>query len=60
MSFVKTSQGVIINTDDSYYKAIVAQRESEKRAREMQIKMQDLEGELSEIRDLLKQVINRK
>lgn len=60
MSFVKNPQGVIINTDDSYYKAIVAQRESEKKAREMQVKMQSLEGELSEIRDLLKQVINRK
>ena len=60
MSFVKTAQGVIINTDDSYYKAVVAQRESEKRAREMHSKISDLESELSEIRDLLKQVINRK
>jgi hypothetical protein len=60
MSFVKTTQGVIINTDDSYYKAIVAQRESEKKAREMETKMQDLESEITEIRDLLKQVINRK
>lgn len=60
MSFVKTSQGVIINTDDSYYRAIVAQRESEKQAREMCAKINDLEGELTEIRDLLKQVINRK
>lgn len=60
MSFVKTTQGVIINTDDSYYRAIVAQRESEKQAREMCAKINDLEGELSEIRDLLKQVINRK
>lgn len=60
MSFVKTAQGVIINTDDSYYRAIVAQRESEKQAREMCAKINDLEGELTEIRDLLKQVINRK
>ncbi len=60
MSFVKTTQGVIINTDDSYYKAIIAQRESEKKAREMETKMQDLESEITEIRDLLKQVINRK
>lgn len=60
MSFVKTTQGVIINTDESYYRAIVAQRESEKQAREMCAKINDLEGELSEIRDLLKQVINRK
>ncbi len=60
MSFVKTTQGVIINTDDSYYRAIVAQRESEKQAREMCAKINDLEGELTEIRDLLKQVINRK
>lgn len=60
MSFVKTSQGVIINTDDSYYKAVIAQRESEKKARDMKNKMQDLESEITEIRDLLKQVINRK
>lgn len=60
MSFVKTAQGVIINTDDSYYKAVIAQRESEKKAREMKNKMQDLESEITEIRDLLKQVINRK
>lgn len=59
MSFVKTPEGIIINTDVSYYKTVVAHRESEKNAREICAKMSDLEGELTEIRDLLKQVIHR-
>ena len=60
MSYVKNAQGIIINTDDSHYKAILAQRDSQKQAAELAIKMQALETELVDIRDLLQQVINRK
>ena len=59
MSFTKTRDGVIINTDVSYYTTVLAHRESEKHAREICEKINDLESELTEIRDLLKQVINR-
>ena len=58
MSFVRDSQGMIINTDDSYYEAIVAQRNSEKKAREVNLQVNELKNELSEIRTLLAQITN--
>jgi len=60
MSYVKTTHGIVINTDDSYYRAVLAQRESQKQAKELHGKLSSLESELAEIRDTLKQVINRK
>lgn len=59
MSYVRDSQGVIINTDDSYYKAIVGQRESDKRSREVSEEVNNLKDELTQIKALLAQVINR-
>jgi hypothetical protein len=59
MSFVRNTEGVIINTDDSYYRALVAQRESEKKARDVINKMSVLESELTEIRAMLAQITNR-
>ena len=60
MSYVKNTHGIVINTDDSYYRSIIAHRESQKQARELQGKLSSLESELIEIRDTLKQVLNRK
>ena len=59
MTYVRDSQGIIINTDDSYYKAIVGQRESDKRSREVSQEVNNLKDELTQIKALLAQVINR-
>ena len=59
MSYIRDSQGIIINTDDSYYKAIVGQRESDKRSREVSEEVNNLKDELTQIKALLAQVINR-
>lgn len=58
MSFVKTSSGMVINTDDSAYKAIVAQRESQKQARQLGAQVDSLKSELVEIRALLASITN--
>lgn len=59
MSYVRDSQGIIINTDDSYYRAIVGQRESDKRSRQVSEEVNNLKDELTQIKALLAQVINR-
>lgn len=59
MSFVRNSQGIIINTDDSYYRALLAQRESEKKARDVYEQVDTLKTELEQVKSLLAQVINR-
>ncbi len=53
-----TSSGAIINTNDSYYKQLVANRSQAKQTQEVCQKMKALEGELSEIKMLLQQVLN--
>ena len=50
----------IINTDDSHYRAILAQREARKKADELQKDVVALQNEMSEIRDLLQKVIDGK
>lgn len=55
-SFVKDDTGFIINTDDSHYRAILAARENEKRAKEAEQKFNRLEEELSQIKELLKKI----
>jgi hypothetical protein len=59
MNFVRDSKGIIINNDDSYYKALLAQRESDKKAKQVSEEMGNLKDELTEIKALLAQVINR-
>jgi hypothetical protein len=59
MSFIRDSQGILINTDDSYYKALLGQREADKRSREVSEEVNSLKNELTEIKALLAQVINR-
>ena len=48
--------GVIVNTDDSYYKAILAEREKE----EIKKNFRELEADLFQIKKLLADVINGK
>lgn len=47
----------VINTDDSYYKSILAARQGRKESEEMCNKLSALETELSEIKSLLEQFL---
>lgn len=59
MMFVKDpSTKMIINTDDSYYNSIVALRNSEKKEQTMVHQMTELQDELTEIKQLLQQVLD--
>ena len=53
-----TSSGAIINTNDSYYKQLVASRSQSKETQEVCQKMKALETELTQIKMMLQQVIN--
>lgn len=53
-----TSSGAIINTNDSYYKQLVASRSQAKQTQEVCQKMKALESELTEIKMMLQQVLN--
>jgi len=59
MSYVKDDSGVVINTDDSQYRAILAVRESRKREAQLKTEVEDLKGEISEIKSLLAQLVHR-
>lgn len=61
MTFMRDNgTGAIINTDDNYYKMILAKREEKKKAEVFRERMECLECELTEIKYLLKQVLNGK
>lgn len=61
MTFIRdVSTGAIINKDDNYYKMILAKRKEKQKADDFQERMYCLECELTEIKDLLKQVLNGK
>ena len=51
---------VVINTEDSYYKAIVARRQDKKKNQELEAEIKDIRSELSEIKSLLQQVVSGK
>jgi hypothetical protein len=51
---------VVINTEDSYYKAILARRQDKKKNYELENEISSLRSELSEIKDLLNQVLSGK
>tara|TARA_R110000822_G_scaffold5031_2_gene21763 strand:+ start:815 stop:997 length:183 start_codon:yes stop_codon:yes gene_type:complete len=59
MSYVKNSQGIVINNDDSHYKAILAQRDTQRQSQTLCVEIDNLKDELMEIKKLLAQVINR-
>jgi len=60
MTFVRDNgTGAIINTDDNYYRMILARREETKKTKDLQKELYCLKCELSEIKLLLNQVLNR-
>ena len=50
----------IINNEDSYYKDIVARRQDKKKNNELESELDTLRNELSEIKELLLQVVSGK
>ncbi len=50
----------IINMEDSYYKAIVARRHDQKKNNELESEIDSLRNELSDIKELLLQVVSGK
>lgn len=48
----------VINNEDSYYKAIVARRQDIKKKNELESEMDTLRTELTEIKELLQQVMS--
>jgi hypothetical protein len=61
MTFIRDdSTGAVINKDDNYYKMILAKREEKNKADSFQERMNCLECELTEIKNLLNQVLNGK
>lgn len=60
MTFIRDDiSGAIINTDDNHYKMILARREEKMKSLRLQEELDCLKCELSEIKDLLNQVLNR-
>lgn len=61
MAFVRDKQtGAVINTDDSYYRSILALRDSQKQAQMLCDELDSLKSEMATMRDLLKQVMDGK
>lgn len=61
MSFVKDLRsGVVINTDDTQYKAILSARQAQKEKNELNNKIEDLSNELNDIKLLLQQVLTNR
>jgi hypothetical protein len=61
VAFVKDTSGVIINTDEAQYQAILNARQAQKDAAELQSRLAKLESvvqDLSEIKTLLQQVLS--
>lgn len=51
---------VVINTDDGYYKAIVARRMDKQKTAKLENELEEVRSELCEIKALLQQVLNGK
>lgn len=49
---------IVINSEDSYYKAIVARRQDKKKNQELESEINNLREELTEIKTLLQQVVS--
>lgn len=57
--FKKTPEGIIINTDDTYYKQLKAMRSQRKQNEEIVKKVESLESDISEIKNILLQLVHR-
>jgi hypothetical protein len=55
-----TSTMAIINTDSSYYDTIVANRQQSSTIKEVQLQVESLRNEFSEIKTMLLQIIGNK
>jgi hypothetical protein len=49
---------VVINSEDSYYKSIVARRQDLKKNEELECEITGLRDELTSIKSLLQQILN--
>lgn len=58
--FIKDSNGLVINTDESHYKSIIARRNQRKMIDRLDLQIEDLNTELSEIKSMLKQLMDGK
>ena len=54
-----TDSGVIINNNEEEYKKFLASREASKRNLSVVKRLDEVEGELREIKNLLLQIVNR-
>lgn len=55
-----TTTMAIINTDSSYYDTIVANRQQSSTIKEVQLQVESLKNEFSEIKTMLLQIIGNK
>lgn len=58
--FVKDPCGLIINKDDSYYKSVLVRRQQKRKTEELEYLVTELSCELTEIKSLLKDLLNGK
>lgn len=54
------NSGMLINTDNSHYKAILSKRSEKKRAEALCTELDSLKSEMIEIKMLLQEVLNGK
>ena len=59
MSYMKDDSGIVINTDDSQYRSLLALRESRKREAQLESQVDSLKNEMSEIKNLIAQLVHR-
>jgi hypothetical protein len=57
--FVKTTEGIVINKDESYLKAIKATRETKSKIDQIEKDFSDFRSELTEIKSLLLKVLSK-
>lgn len=57
--FKKLPTGLIINTDDAYYKQLKAMRSQKKQTEEVSKKVESLESDIAEIKNILLQLVHR-
>lgn len=59
MSFVKDDKGYVHNTDDSYYRILLSDRNQKKQNKDLQEKLNSVTSEIDALKDLINKVISR-